>query len=154
MVVSSLSFQNSWSSLWYVAYFTNFLEESFTEHTHTHTQVHSKNPNVVNWSSSIYISSALLVLFNDDPRMYLVIGALTILPHLLDEIKKRCLRDTSDENALQVLRAMFVFANKLVLLYISWVTWSSLLLTTALFFKEIFVYILFALYVVVFELDM
>ena len=87
------------------------------------------------------------MLFNDDPRLYLVIGALTILPHLLDEITKRCLRDTSDENALRVLRALFVFANKLVLLYISWVTWSSLLLTTALFFKEIFVYILFALYV-------
>ena len=93
------------------------------------------------------------MLFNDDPRMYLVIGALTILPHLLDEIKKRCLRDNADENAIRALRITFVMANKLMLLYITWGTWASLILTAVIFFNQMFFIMVNAMYVVVVLLE-
>lgn len=88
--------------------------------------VHSKRPHIVLWSTEVYISSTLLLLLNEDPKMYLLIGIATFLPHLIDEIKKQCLRDTSDEVGLQIIRTIFVFANKALLLYICWGMWKAM----------------------------
>lgn len=110
--------------------------------------VHSTKANVVVWHSEMYIAGTLLVLLNNSTRMYLLIGSLSVLPHVIGEVEKY-IADSADAGPLKYIRIAFTMLNKLLLLYISWSSWSSLLLATVLFFKTMAVALFYGLLIAV-----
>lgn len=98
--------------------------------------VHSKKPDVVVWHSHMYITGLLLFFLAESPAWYIVIGSFTVLPYILGEIEKH-LSDSADVNAMRYIRSLFQYLNKLLLLYIAWGEWPSLILAILLFFKTV-----------------
>jgi len=93
-------------------------------------------PDVVVWHSHMYITGLLLFFLADSPAWYLVIGSFTVLPYILGEIEKH-LSDSADVKAMSYIRSLFQHLNKLLLLYIAWGEWPSLVLAILLFFKPV-----------------
>ncbi|OQR91456.1 hypothetical protein ACHHYP_04676 [Achlya hypogyna] len=98
--------------------------------------IHDKDPMQVEWHFNSYLTALLLLYTSKGTHVsaYVVIAILLAIPYGISALKSALAKGAADRAALEKITAATSLLNKLILVYYSWSSYSSLILVAVLFF--------------------
>ncbi|CAK4442429.1 unnamed protein product [Aphanomyces euteiches] len=102
--------------------------------------IQHEDPFHVEWHAHSYITALLLLLLSTGSNMsvYITIGVLLVIPHIVFALKSKMFaQGAADQAALDRIMSAMSLINKIILVFYCWDSYSSLFMVVALFFVDI-----------------